>query len=153
MPDVPVFADEHLVGRTDTTGILLVPNMRPYEINRLRIDDSDLSMRYQVDTPEQSVRLPLRGGSRVVFPVQENLDLVLHLRLPSGAVVPVGASVVFLDGSEGLPVGFDGKTYIEDAQRHRRLTARWPGHSCEAHWTRPASAGRTVNVVCKEMGQ
>lgn len=153
VPDVPVFADEHFMGRTDTRGILLVPNMRPYEINRLRIDDSDLSMRYQVDSPEQTVRLPLRGSSRVVFPVKQNLDLILRLHLPTGDVVPAGASIVFGGGVEGLPVGFNGKVYIEDAQLHRRLTARWSGHSCEARWTRPASAGRTINAVCKEVGQ
>jgi outer membrane usher protein len=151
--DVPVFADEHLVGRTDESGILLVPNMRPYEVNRLRIDDSDLSMRYQIDSAEHSVRLPLRGSSRVVFAVRQDLSLVLRLRQTSGDFVPAGAYVELADGSEGLPVGFDGKVYVEDAARHLGLTARWPGHRCEAHWPRPASAGRTINVVCKEVSQ
>lgn len=150
VPDVAVLADEHVVGRTDSHGILMVPNLRPYEVNRLRIDDADVSLAYQLDTVAQTVRLGQRGGSRVTFPVKRDRSLTLTLRLAGGGVVPVGASVVLPDGSQGLPVGYGGKAYIEDAGTLRTLTVRWPQHQCRVTLPPPADAAAVLDTICKE---
>jgi outer membrane usher protein len=151
VPDVAVYADEHLVGRTGADGLLLVSNLRAYDNNHVRIDDADVPIRYQLDTAFQSVILPLRGASRVVFSVKRTLNVQLRLRLASGEPVPAGSMVIQADAGGSMPVGFDGKVYLADAERLRSLTVQWPEHRCRADWTPPADSGMVLDVICREI--
>lgn len=146
--DIGVYADEHLMGHTDAAGLLLLPELRPYDTNHVRIDDTGVPIQYEINNAMQNVRLPVRGATRVVFPIKRNLNLLLNLSLPDGQPVPVGAQVIWSDGSEGVPVGYHGRVYVDDAVKHRSLTARWDGQQCDAKWAAPVKSSTIVNIIC-----
>jgi outer membrane usher protein len=67
---VTALANNQPIGRTDTRGDVLVPNLLAYYGNRLGIKDTDIPLDYQVGATEKTVAPPYRGGALVTFPVQ-----------------------------------------------------------------------------------
>jgi outer membrane usher protein len=149
VPDVRIYADERMTGRTDSTGKLLVPNLRTYETTYLRIEDSDVPIAYEMADLRQPIFLPTRGGTRAQFSVHAYDGVILRLRLQDGSPVPAGAQVAVPGIDASMPVGFDGQTYLDRPAQENRLEARWPGHRCLAYWTTPQSD--TVDVRCEEV--
>ena len=55
------------MGRTNGRGDTLVPNLLPYYANRLGISDQDVPFDREIETVEQAVAPPYRGGALVTF--------------------------------------------------------------------------------------
>lgn len=115
---VRVYLSNQLVGRTDERGDLLVPNLLPYYGNRIRIDDRDVPMNYDIQIIEQTIAPPERGGALVVFPAREIRAAVgsLAVKAADGEVVPsYGEIRITRDGAENVsPIGGTGDFYFEN---------------------------------------
>lgn len=68
--DVKVFAENQLVGKTNKKGIAIIPRLRPFERNRIRIELADLPMDTIVTGGEKLVRPYNRSGVTVDFDVK-----------------------------------------------------------------------------------
>lgn len=131
-PGVRIYADDQLVGVTDRRGTLVVPGLRPFEPNRLRIDESDLPLDARIEATEIVVRPFARTGSVVAFPVRPERGVVVQLRREDGSAVPAGArlSVEGMDGE--FVVASGGEAYVPDMTGTRVLDAVWPEGRCSA---------------------
>src|SRR3990170_2262706 len=69
-PNVRVYADNRLVGRTGRNGTLVVPRLRPFERNNLRIKLADLPWDAQAPGDQLAVRPYNRHGIAVDFNVR-----------------------------------------------------------------------------------
>ncbi|HEX4739657.1 MAG TPA: fimbria/pilus outer membrane usher protein [Allosphingosinicella sp.] len=138
---VRIYADNQLVARTDRSGHAIVPGLRPYESNRIRVEDADLPIEAQMLTSESAVRPYAKTGVAVSFtPVATN-GLVLWVRTPDGAALAAGASVAIDGRSDGTIVAPGGMIYVPTAAGDVQLTVRWPGHLCRVTAALPARAG------------
>src|SRR5438445_5743138 len=90
VPNVRVYLSNQLVGRTDSNGDLLVPNLLSYYGNSIRIDDRDIPLDYDVREVEETIAPPYRGGAFVEFPVQRVRTIVgsVVMKTPEGEVSP-----------------------------------------------------------------
>lgn len=149
---ITVFADEHAIGKTDASGHLLLPDLRAYEENRVRIDELDVPLAAALETTARSVLLPTRGGTRVSFPVKQGRSLRLRLHLADGTPVPAGASTL-VDSEPGLPVGFNGSVYLETAPETREIQVRWKRHRCSASWPAGLASARQIDLLCRQGGE
>jgi outer membrane usher protein len=61
------YLDNREMGRTDGNGRLLIPGLRAYEGNRLRIDQADLPFDHGLEEDEIVLAPPTRGGAVVRF--------------------------------------------------------------------------------------
>jgi outer membrane usher protein len=152
-PGVRVYADDQLVGVTDRSGRLVVPGLRPFEPNRLRIDDADLPLDARVEATELVVRPFARTGSVVAFPVRPERGVVVQLRREDGSAVPAGArlSVEGMDGDYVVASG--GEAYVPDMTGRRLLTASWAGGRCSAVAEVPDNDDpqpRLDGLICRE---
>ena len=69
-PDVRVYLDNREAGRTDADGRLLLPGLRPYESNRVRLEVDDLPLDAEIDARPRSRRCPFeRSGVTIGFPL------------------------------------------------------------------------------------
>ena len=64
---VDVYRENQLVGTTDAHGKLLVPDLLPFAVNRLSIDDSALPVATGLTTTGEQVAPPANAGVPVQF--------------------------------------------------------------------------------------
>jgi outer membrane usher protein len=67
-PGVRGYFNNREMGRTDASGRLFIPNLFPYQSNRLSIAAEDLPIDYELEAEEVTLAPPTRGGAVVTFP-------------------------------------------------------------------------------------
>ena len=107
-PDVRVYLDNREVGRTDAEGKLLLPGLRPWEVNRIRLELDDLPIDAALGRTE-AVAVPRdRTGVRIEFPVDRRRQATAILRTASGTALPPGIELASAEGEVTVLVGRDG---------------------------------------------
>lgn len=129
-PGLRVYADDQLVGVTGPDGSLVVPGLRAFEPNRIRIDETDLPLDASVEANEIMVRPFARTGARIRFSVTAERGVLMRLRLEDGSPVPAGAQVYVEGSEEAHVVASGGEVYVPGLAGTRRLRAEWNGGSC-----------------------
>lgn len=130
-PDVRVYVDNSLIGRTDAAGNALLPRLRPYENNKIRIDARDLPMNAQIDALQVDAAPFFRAGVVAEFPVRTSNGALLRILLDNGQPMPAGSTVEVNGGATLFPVANDGEVYVTSLARFNKLIARWKKQSCE----------------------
>jgi outer membrane usher protein len=130
VPDVRVYRENQEVGRTGKDGRLLVPALRPFDVNRLSLELTDLPLDARLDHSVRHVVPFGRSGTSVDFGVVRTRSAVLHLLDAAGEPVPAGA--VARSGEAEVPVGYGGMVYLPDAIGVEVLQVRWPAGRCNA---------------------
>jgi len=144
-PDVEVLRENRPVGRTGSSGMLIVPDLNPYQSNKLSIDPLSVPYSASIGRVERDAVPEDRSGVVVEFPVQDAKGALLTLVGPDGKPLPVG-SVAQLDGrSETAPVGYDGQVYLTGLDAWNAITVKGPFGSCTASFAYEPSG--KVNTV------
>ena len=128
VPDVPVYVDNQLIARTDSSGRAILYNMRPYESNRISISATDLPLDVSMDSDRIVVRPPWRSGVVARFPLERVRGAIFRLVTPAGEALPPGASVRYKGAR--FAVALDGTVYITNFEGGWSGEAHWAGHRC-----------------------
>lgn len=130
-PGIRVRQENRDVGRTDSHGRLLVPDLRSFELNQLSIEPLDAPVDAEVTVTRKKVRPQDRSGVVVKFPVRIERGALLRLVDGSGKPLPVGSSATLKSSGSAVPVGYDGETFVVDLQsRNQLLVERPDGDKC-----------------------
>ncbi len=127
---VQVYADNQPVARTDAQGHALVPRLRAYDRNLLRIEQADLPLDAEIGAMEHEAVPYYRSGLLVSFPVRPARGALLHLVLEDGKNPPPGAQVQLDDLAERFPLGLDGEVYLTGLGASQHGRAEWNGRHC-----------------------
>jgi outer membrane usher protein len=130
LQNVRVYVENQEIGRTDKKGRLLLPRLRPYETNRIRIEPTDLPLAAQAQTISMEVAPALRSGIVVDFPVSIASFALLRALLPDGAPVPGGATVHIEGNDTPTVVGLDGAIYATGVAGATTVSVELPTHLC-----------------------
>jgi outer membrane usher protein len=152
-PGLRIYADDHLVGTTGRGGTLIVPGLRAYDINRIRIDDADLPLDTQVDTLETTIRPFARTGTTVRFAVRRERGVLMRVRREDGSALPSGALVTVGQGDATYVVVSQGEVYVPSLAGTAVLRARWRDGGCSFTATVPLSDDpqpRLDGLICRE---
>lgn len=129
---VPVYVDNREVGTTNGSGYLIVPDLRPYEANAVRIDSEALPMNAELATDEV-IAVPFeRTGVPITFGVRDTRHATATLRDASGAPLPAG--LVLSDAAGGFTgtVARDGLAYFTGTVGAGPIAlASGEGHVCD----------------------
>jgi outer membrane usher protein len=152
-PGVAVLEDNRVVGKTDSSGRLLVTGLRGFQDNKIGIDPTTLPLDAQTSATEMSARPRAQSGVVADFKVKTNArDAEIVLTDEAGAPLPPGAKVDRPDGGAAA-VGYDGRAYIEGLAPHNVVKVRANGQTCLAAFdfaSAPGAARPTIGpVVCK----
>ncbi|HEY8244427.1 MAG TPA: fimbria/pilus outer membrane usher protein [Casimicrobiaceae bacterium] len=130
-PDVEITLDNQVAGRTGRDGTIVLPTLRPYDVNRIGLNAGTLPLELQVERLFDEAIPYFRSGVLVDMAVRRERAAVFKLRRDDGSVMPSGA-LVSIDGrTELFPVALDGETYVTGLdERTTRLKARWDGRTC-----------------------
>ena len=154
-PNVRVYADNQLVARTGRDGVAVVPHLRPFERNPIRIELADLPMDAQVGAEEQSVRPYDRSGVSLEFDVQRSDSAMLNVRLENGEPLPAGANVR-LAGGQAIVSAPGGDVYLTGLQPRNVVVAEYEGGACSFELVVPETADpqpRLGQFICEQVAQ
>jgi outer membrane usher protein len=124
---VHVLQENRAVGTTNRRGMLVVADLRAFEINRLAIDPDDIPLDATVDATTREVRPQDRSGVVVSFPVELSHGALLRLRDGLDRPMPVGSTATLVATGAIFPVGYDGEAYVEGLARHNTIRVETPG--------------------------
>ncbi len=130
-PNVRVYADNQLVGLTNANGDAMLPRLRPYESNRIRIDARDLPLNAQVDGLSLEAVPYFRSGVLAEFPVRPAYGALFKVMLSSGQPLPAGSTVELRGGQTRFPVANNGEVYVTGLAARNQMVARWKGQACD----------------------
>lgn len=148
---VQVYADNQPVGRTDRNGFVIVPALRPFERNTIRIEQGDLPMDATLDSEEVALRPFARAGATLRFAVRRERGALLRVRLPDGSALPAGAQVRVEGGIETYVAVTGGEVYVPNLAGAARLTASWGAGQCGFIVMVPSGDDpqpRIDNIIC-----
>jgi outer membrane usher protein len=119
------------VGRTNSSGRLLVPDMRSYELNHITIEPTDIPADVTVDIAVRDIRPRDLSGVVVKFPIKFSHAALLRLVDEAGVPLPLGSAATLKATGAVVPIGFDGDAYVEDLGPHNELLVELPkGRHC-----------------------
>lgn len=109
---------------------LLIPNLRPYQANRISVTQADFGIEQRLDSFERKIEAPGYGGVRVRFVADSHPVRRIELRLPDGRAVPAGSDIA--GGAEPAFVGLRGEAVFGAAAGRHRLQVSWSDGECVA---------------------
>jgi outer membrane usher protein FimD/PapC len=115
---VRVYLSSQEMGRTGSSGKILIPNLGSYYENQISINDKDISMEYTITEVMKYVSPPLRSGSYIEFGATKIQSFFGTLRVKVGEEIKPLEYVEFkllVEGKELLsPTGKGGEYYLEN---------------------------------------
>ncbi|HYG28450.1 MAG TPA: fimbria/pilus outer membrane usher protein, partial [Caulobacteraceae bacterium] len=128
---VRVYSDNRLVGRTNKSGIAVVPSLRSYDRNLISIEQGDLPIEAELGELEQEVRPYARNGVLVDFKAEVTGGAFITVELEDGKPLPAGAKARV----NGLPTNFvsapGGEIFLTGLDIENRVQIQWAQGSCE----------------------
>lgn len=131
IPNVRVYADNQPVGITDADGDALIPQLRAYQSNPIRIEQADLPLDAQFKNLELEAVPYFRSGHELNFAIKRSRGALFTLVLAGGVPMPSGALVQVIGQAEEFPVALKGEVFVTGMQAKNRVRATWLGKSCE----------------------
>lgn len=155
VPGVAVMAENRLVGRTNASGRLLVPELRAFEANHLSIEPNDIPITDSLGFAMRDVRPQENSGVLVDFPIARGAAALVTLTDAAGVPLPVGSAVEFAATGTMMPMGYDGAVYVEKLRPSGNLlrVTQPDGKRCTATFDYVAASGtipRIGPLACRE---
>jgi outer membrane usher protein len=153
-PNTRVYANNQEVGRTDERGELVIPGLRSYEENVLRLEQLDLGLDVGFQTLQVKAVPYRRSGVVVEFPLRRSRAATMRVVRADGQTLPVAARLTIGTSSERVPVGQDGLVYLAGLSDENDVRADWPGHRCRFSFRYPRAAEAVPDlgtIVCEDV--
>lgn len=120
-PDVPIYHDGRMMGRTDRLGRLILPELRAYDVNRITLDLDDLPASALVASDTTTVRPPARAGVLVRLALRTGASGETRVRDSAGNDLPRGDVLTRQSDGARFPVGAGGRIFLADLTGVTRL--------------------------------
>jgi outer membrane usher protein len=133
--NVRVYADNQLVGRTDRSGRAVVPRLRAFDRNTLRIELADLPWDAEIADAEQTVRPHNRHGVEVDFEAKPARAAIIRILVEGGSPLPSGSVVRVGESDEEFISAPGGEVYLTGLDSDNIAIASWSDGSCRVRFT------------------
>lgn len=142
---VPVLRESVAIGRTDSRGYFLVPDLNGFEATRIDIDPTHLPADLAVATTEQRIAPQAGSGVFVHFPIRRYRAALVTLVDATGQPLPPGTPVQHVQSGAVTVVGYDGEVFVDALGPDNTLESRDGRQRCRASfdWTAPREGRMT----------
>ncbi|MGE3642818.1 MAG: fimbria/pilus outer membrane usher protein [Beijerinckiaceae bacterium] len=151
-PGVPVMYENRKIGETNMFGKLLVPNLRPYDANRVAIDTSKLPVNYDAGESNRRVAPYRYAGVHVDFAKGASSSAaIVVFKGADGKPVQTGSRGKTAAGEEFM-VGYDGIAYLRRLSANNTVKIDLGLNECTASFPYSPKANQQVrieNIVCR----
>jgi len=127
---VPVLQENRVVGKTSSSGYLLVPNLNPYLPNQINIDTSHLPLDARIASSGQGFVPARLSGVLARFPVETYAAASVLLHGADGKPLEAGIAVLHVESGARTLVGFDGVAFVDHLAPLNHLQLKVDGKPC-----------------------
>jgi outer membrane usher protein len=141
MPHVHVLQENRDISSTGSSGRLLVPDMRSFDLNLISIRPTDIPADITINSDARQVRPQDRSGVVVKFPIKISRGALLRLVDETSIPLPLGSTAKLRSTGAVVPIGYDGEAYLENLSPHNEIDVERPnGQRCSVAFNyRPVS--------------
>ncbi|CAA9892815.1 Outer membrane usher protein [Candidatus Methylobacter favarea] len=136
--DVPVYRSNQIAATTNSSGLALVPNLLPYQKNRITIEPGELPFDVEIKGVKAMALPYARSGVLVEFPVRRSRNALVVLHQANGKPVPGGAQVTVTPSGLKFTVAKRGQVYLTDLESNNRIAVQWRDGRCDLAIPLPA---------------
>ncbi|WP_207459052.1 fimbria/pilus outer membrane usher protein [Azospirillum sp. SYSU D00513] len=129
---VTVYSHNRPAGTIGGDGRALVPDLLPYEENRIAVAVNELPFEASIGNDTVTVIPPYRGTALVDFEVRTGGGAMVAMRLPDGRPLPPGLRLTVEEPAGTAIAGMDGTVFVSGARHGTRLIAAIDGIPCTA---------------------
>jgi len=140
VPDLPVLVENRRIGTTDGGGHFLVPNLLPYDANRIEIDALNLPINTRLSSTRLSIAPALQSGAVAAFSIQSFRGGQVVLTDAAGAPLTAGTAVLHVESGDRTVVGYDGLAFFESLRDDNTFRADPEQGPCTARLRYAASS-------------
>jgi outer membrane usher protein len=120
----------HVLTRTDASGVALIPMLVPYQRNSVQLDPADLPVSAEIDSIEQITVPARRSVVKVIFPVRSGRAALLKIDLDDGSDAPAGATVQIEGDAQEFYVARRGEAFVTGLKAINRARLTWKAQQC-----------------------
>lgn len=133
-PDVRVYANSQPVGKTDASGVAVIPRLSGFLPNTIAFEAEDIPLDGSFGENAKQVKIANRMGALVDMGVLRRLSATLTLTEANGRPVPAGALARVGETEEEFPVARQGRVYVSGLERGKPniLQVRIGERACRA---------------------
>jgi len=153
-PDVRVYSNGQPVGKTDASGVTVIPRVSGFLPSLIAFEAEDIPLEGSFAQNRKHVKIANRMGVLLDMGVLRRLSATLTLMEPGGRPVPAGASARVGEAGEEFPVARQGRVYVSGLDRGKPnvLQVRIGERACRATVVLPAdfASGSTLgSFICQ----
>ncbi len=130
--NVGVYLDNRYMGTTDRNGKLFLPDLRAYEINRVRVDIRDLPLTMGLSDREQHITPRPQSGMTVRFGETTTYGGLIRLIGKDGHSLAIGTALHINGETAQSIVGSNGRAHISSKTPEIVIEAEDKGIPCRA---------------------
>lgn len=128
--NVRIYAENQLIGKTNTDGMQLIPNLRAYQRNNIAIEPQDIQLDAEIGGTEMVAVPYFRSADYLKFSVRKVRGATLRVVQKNGQVVPSGTIFTVKNNQTATyPLAQNGLLYISALDQKNHLTAQWVQHT------------------------
>ncbi|WP_421446433.1 FimD/PapC C-terminal domain-containing protein, partial [Agrobacterium tumefaciens] len=146
-PDVQVLSQHREIGRTNSRGYLLVPDLNSYQRNAIGIKPVDLPADMQIETDAMEVVPQAQSGVLARFGVKRFQAASVHIQGPDGRDIPVGTRVRHVESGAETIVGYDGLTFVDNLRARNRLELTGDAIRCTVDFDYAPAANGSLPLI------
>lgn len=128
---IPVYRNNQLAGYTNSRGLAFVPNLLPYQKNKISLDPVDLPLNAEIHGIEMHPQPYARSGVFVDLPIRRSNQAFIQIMQEDKTPVPLGARVKLLGQDAEYMVGKRGEAYLINLAQSNHVTVTWDDQKCE----------------------
>ncbi|XLZ70555.1 fimbria/pilus outer membrane usher protein [Massilia sp. SR12] len=144
---LPVVHDNRVLGKTNSGGYLLVPNLNPFTANRIALDVTNVGADINVGTTLASVAPRNLSGLLLRFPITRYRAASIVLTDAAGLHLAPGTPVRHRESGVETVVGYDGVVFIDGLQEQNHLQAGSGASACSASFRYQPAADSAVTRI------
>jgi outer membrane usher protein len=120
----------------DDNHYAVVPNLIPYQLNRVTIDPKGMAASTELEEASQTVAPRARSVVLLKYKTTSGRALLIDSALSDGKPLPFGAEVFDAEGKNVGVTGQGGQVFVRGVEKSSDLTVRWgqgANDSCRIH--------------------
>ncbi len=151
-PNVDVYQSNRKIARTNSNGLALLPNVVPYQQNKISIRPEDLPFDLDVNETSQLITPYARSGLFISMDIKKTNNRLVQLLKADGSAMPIGSKVHVLPSNTDFVVAKRGEVYLTGLSNDNSMLVSFPEGTCSTNLSAPINStdkNTILIVTCK----